>query len=56
MCMELFKQRTGLKELVHVPYKGTGPAFNDLFAGRLAMICGGVGGAAGHVRSGAVRA
>lgn len=55
MCMELFKQRTGLRELVHVPYNGTGPAFNDLFAGRLAMICEGVGGAAGHVRSGAVR-
>ena len=55
MCMELFKQRTGLKELVHVPYNGTGPAFNDLFAGRLSMICEGVGGAAGHVRSGAVR-
>lgn len=55
MCMELFKQRAGIKDLTHVPYNGTGPAFNDLFAGRLALICEGVGGAATHVKSGAVR-
>lgn len=52
LCVELFKQRAGIHDLTHVPYKGTGPAFNDLFAGRLSLICEGVGGAASHVRSG----
>lgn len=33
---ELFKQRAGI-ELVHVPYKGGGPAMTDLLGGRVHM-------------------
>ncbi|HYH43056.1 MAG TPA: tripartite tricarboxylate transporter substrate binding protein [Burkholderiales bacterium] len=55
MCFELFKQRTGVKEFTHVPYKGTGPAITDLISGNISAVCEGVGGAAGHVRSGTVR-
>jgi tripartite-type tricarboxylate transporter receptor subunit TctC len=55
MCFELFKQRGGGLEMVHVPYKGTGPAINDLLGGHISAVCEGVGGAASHVRSGPLR-
>ena len=34
LTAELFQSRTGVK-FVHVPYKGTAPAFNDLIAGHV---------------------
>jgi len=34
--MELFKQRNGIY-VVHVPYRGAGPAVQDVLAGRVAM-------------------
>ena len=34
---ELFKRMTGV-EMMHVPYKGTGPALPDLLAGRVQVI------------------
>lgn len=34
LTMELFKRRAGL-DLVHVPYRGEGPALNDLLAGQV---------------------
>lgn len=37
LTTELFKKVTGTN-LVHVPYKGTGPALNDLVAGHVDMI------------------
>jgi len=37
LTAELFQKLTGTK-LVHVPYKGTGPALNDLIAGHVDMI------------------
>jgi tripartite-type tricarboxylate transporter receptor subunit TctC len=55
MCFELFKQRAGIRDFTHVPYKGTGPAITDLVAGNISAVCEGVGGAAGHIRAGTVR-
>lgn len=37
LTTESFKMATGI-DLVHVPYKGTGPALPDLVAGRVALI------------------
>jgi len=35
---ELFKLKTGLKELVHVPYKGAGPGLADLVSGHIPIM------------------
>ena len=35
---ELFKQRTGLTDVVHVPYKGAGPGIADLVSGHIPMM------------------
>jgi tripartite-type tricarboxylate transporter receptor subunit TctC len=40
----------------HVPYKGAGPMYLDLFSGRIELGAAVVGGALPHVRSGKVRA
>jgi len=40
---ELFKMRAGNLDLTHVPYKGAAPAVNDVVAGHVAMIVGGLG-------------
>lgn len=55
MCFEMFKQRAGGLQMIHVPYKGTGPAANDLMGGHISAVCEGIGAAAGHVRSGQLR-
>jgi tripartite-type tricarboxylate transporter receptor subunit TctC len=43
-------------ELVHVPYKGVGPALADLIAGRVQMLSVGLGPVQGHLKSGALKA
>ena len=35
---ELFKQLTGLNDLVHIPYKGAGPGITDLVSGHIPMM------------------
>jgi tripartite-type tricarboxylate transporter receptor subunit TctC len=52
---ELLQTLTGIK-LVHVPYKGTGPALTDLLGGHITMMFTPIPAAIGHVRSGALRA
>jgi tripartite-type tricarboxylate transporter receptor subunit TctC len=35
---ELFKSLTGTPEIVHVPYRGAGPAMTDLISGQVPMV------------------
>jgi len=37
MQMELFKAQTGT-QMVHIPYKGAGPALNDIVAGQIPIL------------------
>src|SRR5215470_10819666 len=43
-------------ELVHVPYKGVGPALADLLAGRVQMLSVGLQPVQAHLKSGTLRA
>jgi tripartite-type tricarboxylate transporter receptor subunit TctC len=52
---ELFAAVTGTS-MVHIPYKGSAPALNDLLAGQVNLMFDLVLTAAPHVRSNAVRA
>jgi len=51
----LFNSMAGI-ELNHVPYKGSGPAMQDLIAGQVGVSFAGVPNVLGHVRSGRLRA
>lgn len=35
---EMFKQMTGLRDIVHIPYKGAGPGLADLVSGHIPMM------------------
>jgi len=48
---ELFKTRTGV-DVLHVPYRGTGPALQDLLAGRHTLFFGTLGPVMENVRAG----
>jgi tripartite-type tricarboxylate transporter receptor subunit TctC len=52
---ELFAAMTGIK-LLHVPYKGSGPASTDLLGGRLSMSFDSIAVYADHIKAGKVRA
>ena len=52
---ELFKERAGI-DVLHVPYKGGGPAMTDLLGGRLDMYVGVPSTVAPHIDAGKVRA
>lgn len=52
---ELFKERAGIS-MVHVPYKGGGPAMTDILAGRIDMYIGVPSTVAPHVEAGKLRA
>jgi tripartite-type tricarboxylate transporter receptor subunit TctC len=38
LAAELFKLKTGMKDVVHVPYKGGGPAMADLISGHIPIM------------------
>ena len=52
---ELLKQRAGI-DMVHIPYKGTGPATADMIAGQLDAVLDGPVAAGPYLRGGRARA
>ena len=52
---EFFKSVTGAT-LLHIPYKGGGPAMTDLMGGQVPMMFSSLGPAVGGVKSGKIRA
>ncbi len=52
---ELFKQQTGTF-ITHIPYRGAGPALQDLMAGNVDMMFDGLGSSAAHIKGGRIKA
>jgi tripartite-type tricarboxylate transporter receptor subunit TctC len=52
---ELFKQQAGV-DLLHVPYKGSGPAVTDTLAGTTQVMFPSLVAASPHIKSGKLRA
>ncbi len=52
---EMLKHMAAL-DVVHVPYKGTGPAITDLISGQIAYMFGGISAINPHVQAGRLRA
>ncbi len=52
---ELFKQQTGTF-ITHIPYRGAGPALQDLMAGSVDMMFDGLGSSANHIKGGRIKA
>jgi tripartite-type tricarboxylate transporter receptor subunit TctC len=52
---ELFKLQTKTF-ITHIPYRGAGPALQDLIAGNVDMMFDGLGSSAQHIKSGRVKA
>ena len=55
LIAELFKSMAGVS-IVHIPYKGTGPALTDLMAGQVDIMFGELAAADPYIRSGKLRA
>ena len=55
LTAELFKMATGLK-LVHVPYKGSGPAIADVTGGQVDLVFTGFASVASLIKGGKVKA
>ncbi|HXA35167.1 MAG TPA: tripartite tricarboxylate transporter substrate-binding protein, partial [Steroidobacteraceae bacterium] len=55
LSLELFRLRTGVK-LNHIPYRGGGPALNDLIGGQVKFFFSNGAASIGHIQSGALRA
>ncbi|NCV61935.1 MAG: tripartite tricarboxylate transporter substrate binding protein, partial [Betaproteobacteria bacterium] len=51
----LFESATGV-DMVHVPYKGGGPALNDVIGGQVPLFFGNLASTLQHVQSGRLRA
>ncbi|KPF48942.1 ABC transporter substrate-binding protein [beta proteobacterium AAP121] len=52
---ELFKLQTKTF-ITHIPYRGAGPALQDLIAGQVDMMFDGLGSSAAHIKGGRLRA
>lgn len=54
MLGEQFKMFTGA-QIVHVPYRGAGPAASDVMAGHVAILIDALPSASGHIKTGRLR-
>ncbi len=52
---ELFKQQTKTF-ITHIPYRGAGPALQDLISGNVDMMFDGLGSSAGHIKGDRIKA
>ena len=52
---ELFMLQTKT-QITHIPYKGAGPALQDLIAGNVDMLFDGLGSSAQHIKGGRIKA
>ena len=55
LSLELFRMRAGIR-LNHIPYRGGGPALNDLIGGQVKFYFSNGAASIGHVRGGALKA
>ncbi len=55
LVTEMFRVRAGI-DMVHIPYKGAGPALTDLMAGQVSVLFNNPLGSAALVKAGRVRA
>lgn len=55
LAAELLKHVAAI-DIVHVPYKGAGPALIDLISGQVQLLITGYSGAVPHIKSGKLRA
>src|SRR6266702_2358760 len=55
MSAEMFKMLTGV-DIVHIPYKGSGPALTDLLGGQVDVMFDNLTSSIGHIRGGKLRA
>jgi tripartite-type tricarboxylate transporter receptor subunit TctC len=52
---ELFKMMAGI-DMVHVPFRGAGPALTDLLGGQVQLVFGSVPSSIEHIKTGKLRA
>ena len=55
IAAELFKDATGTF-ITHIPYRGAGPALQDLIGGNVDMMFDGLGSSAAHIKGGRIKA
>jgi tripartite-type tricarboxylate transporter receptor subunit TctC len=55
LCLEMFRHRTGIR-INHIPYRGGGPALNDLISGQVKFFFSNAASSMGHVQTGMIRA
>lgn len=54
LAMELFKRQAGV-DLIHIPYKGSAPSFNDLIGGRVLLTMDSLVQSYPHIKSGRLK-
>jgi len=55
LIVELLAYRTGMK-VAHIPYKGSGPALNDLLGGHIRVLASALPNVHSHILAGSMRA